>query len=265
MHVGMFASVDCMHWNWKNCPSAWAGQYQGKEKVTTVVLEAVAGHDLHFWHAFFGSPGSLNDLNILAKSPLIDFFASKNLPQVKFQLNGETEERTQFYLLGDGIYPNWSIFVKSMIAPSSVKEKYFSQRQESVRKDVERAFGVVQARFEILTRPSKLWFQPDLHSVMYCCIILHNMILKDENCYSEVLQASRTTSSGDQEDVEDNEEEEEENDEVNVDEILSCNNSEDSFLYLVQRLAAIENSTEYFKLREALIIHLWSCRGEKVL
>ncbi|GAA0153253.1 hypothetical protein LIER_11537 [Lithospermum erythrorhizon] len=44
---GMIGSIDCMHWEWKNCPSAWEGQFTREDKgTTTVILEAVASYDL---------------------------------------------------------------------------------------------------------------------------------------------------------------------------------------------------------------------------
>lgn len=55
---GMLGSLDCMHWPWKNCPTAWAGQYQGKEKEPTIILKAVASYDLWIWHAFFWDAGN---------------------------------------------------------------------------------------------------------------------------------------------------------------------------------------------------------------
>ncbi|KAJ8569112.1 hypothetical protein ON010_g6149 [Phytophthora cinnamomi] len=62
---GMLGSVDCMHIEWKNCPSSLAGQYKGKEKKPTVVQEAWVDSRLWIWHRHFGSPGSLNGINIL--------------------------------------------------------------------------------------------------------------------------------------------------------------------------------------------------------
>ncbi|XP_026435831.1 uncharacterized protein LOC113333621 [Papaver somniferum] len=67
---GMLGSVDCMQWPWKNCLVAWKGTYLGKDKESNLVLQAVASYDLWFWNAFFGMPGSNNDLNVLAHSPL---------------------------------------------------------------------------------------------------------------------------------------------------------------------------------------------------
>jgi hypothetical protein len=66
---GMLGSVDCMHWQWRNCPVAWKGQYtRGDQHGPTVMLEAVASHDLWIWHAFFGVAGSNNDINVLNRS-----------------------------------------------------------------------------------------------------------------------------------------------------------------------------------------------------
>ena len=43
---GMLGSLDCMHWVWKNCPSAYHGMYTGHVHRPTIVLEAVASYDL---------------------------------------------------------------------------------------------------------------------------------------------------------------------------------------------------------------------------
>nr|GFD33846.1 hypothetical protein [Tanacetum cinerariifolium] len=43
----MRGSIDCMHWEWKNCPVAWHGQYdRGDKKYPIIMLEAVASQDL---------------------------------------------------------------------------------------------------------------------------------------------------------------------------------------------------------------------------
>ena len=43
---GMVGSIDCMHWEWKNCPASWKGMYSRGTGKPTIVLEAVASYDL---------------------------------------------------------------------------------------------------------------------------------------------------------------------------------------------------------------------------
>jgi hypothetical protein len=52
--------------------------------------------------------------------------------------------------------------------------------QAAVRKDVERAFGVLQARFAIVRGPAHFWDKNTLREIMNACIIMHNMIVEDE-------------------------------------------------------------------------------------
>ncbi|XP_072074187.1 uncharacterized protein [Arachis hypogaea] len=138
---GMLGSIDCMHWQWKNCPNAWKGMYMsGYRGVATIVLEVVASSDLWIWHAFFGVSGSNNDINVLDCSPVFDDILNDRAPEVNYTINGNNY--TMGYYLVDDIYPEWATFVKLISKPQGEKCKLFAQYQEGQRKDVERAFRV---------------------------------------------------------------------------------------------------------------------------
>ncbi|GJT99162.1 ALP1-like protein [Tanacetum coccineum] len=175
---GMLESIDCMHWEWKNCPVSWQGQYgRGDKKYPTIMLEAVASQDLWIWHAFYGMAGANNDINVLDNSPLFDDLLDDLAPVVPYVVNG-VEYRNGYYL-ADGIYPEWASFVKSFTVATDPKHTYFKQRQESARKDVERAFGVLQGRWGLIQQPTRAYEVNTLRRIMYAGIIMHNMNLED--------------------------------------------------------------------------------------
>ena len=94
------------------------------------------------------------------------------------------------YYLTDGIYPKWATFIQSISLPQGPKAVLFAQRQEAVRKDVERAFGVLQARFAIVKNPALFWDKAKIGKIMRACIILHNMIVEDERDGYTLLDVS---------------------------------------------------------------------------
>ncbi|XP_068331504.1 uncharacterized protein, partial [Pyrus communis] len=158
---GMIGSIDCMHWTWKNCPSAWQGAYGDRKGAKTQ-----------------------NDINVLAQSPVFNDVLQGKAPKVTYEVNGRMYDGP--YYLADDIYPRWSTFVKTVPRPRSAKEKHFASCQEGCRKDVERCFGILQARWAIVRGAARLFDVESLRSIMMTCIILHNMIVEDEYDYEAV-------------------------------------------------------------------------------
>ena len=173
---GLLASWDCSHFEWHKCPIQLHGQFKnGRYKGKTIVLEAVVDCYLRIWYAHFGFPGTLNDINILGKSNIVfDILDGKfDLKTDPYIINGY--ERDYLYFLVDGIYPPWSIFINSYDHSTTDKQKYFAKQQEAVRKDVERVFAVLSTKFQILSRPFRLWELSDINEVMVACVIIHNI------------------------------------------------------------------------------------------
>ena len=69
--------------------------------------------------------------------------------------------------------------MKTIPNPIGEKRKRFAEKQESARKDVERAFGVLQSRWGIVRYPARTW-STKLWEMMIACVIMHNMIIEDE-------------------------------------------------------------------------------------
>jgi hypothetical protein len=78
-----------------------------------------------------------------------------------------------------GIYHPWSTFVKTISTPKSPKEPDFARGEKACRNDVEREFGVLQARWDILRPCKNMEFE---HNV-----IMHNKIVENEHGGSNQL------------------------------------------------------------------------------
>ncbi|XP_071712474.1 protein ALP1-like [Rutidosis leptorrhynchoides] len=147
---------------------------RGDKRGPSIMLEAVASQDLWIWHGFFGMAGANNDINVLNASPLFNSIKDGTAPPSPFDVNGHHYDRG--YYLGDGIYPDWAMLVKAPHSPTDEPRKKFKRFQESARKDIERAFGVLQGRFAMLKTPAGSLDFNKIRRHMYACLVLHNII-----------------------------------------------------------------------------------------
>jgi hypothetical protein len=182
----------------------------------------------------------LNDINVLRRSPLFQRLKSRTAPSVEDMVNGN--KYTMRYYLADGIYPTWAMFVMSYSNLQGNKRVHFTKAQEAVRKYVERAFGVLQARFSMVRGTARFWDKDTLWYIMTVAVIMHNMIIENE-------RDEEVDYDYDQDDGEVlRPEEYQQRDPLVLEEFLKIHHQ-------------IEDKETHVKLRDDLVEHLWARHG----
>lgn len=231
---GMFASLDCMHYRWKN----WEAQFQDKDTNRSIIFEAIADQSLWIWHAYFKLPEWKDDLSVLDRSPLVAKLLKGEAADINYVLNGKTYP--QYYLLTDSTYPRWPIFVQTTNELHEIQDEkveHFAKKQEAVMKDVEKALAVFQARFTAILNPCRKWSRDTIKDIFLACVILHNMIIEDEAGLNlEFLFDNRIGTN------------------------LRRGPSLDAYK---QGTEEMENTDTYFTLRNDLMEHLWAVKGKR--
>ncbi|XP_062202013.1 uncharacterized protein LOC133904534 [Phragmites australis] len=180
---------------------------------------------------------SLNDINVLHRSHLLDDLAASEAPKVQYCINGH--HYTMGYYLADGIYPEWATFMKPIPSPVGRKRQHFVLQQAAARKDVERTFRVLQSWFPLVQGATRLWDEETLSTIMTTCIIMHNMIIKDERQDDEV----KYVYEGAGEDMQ------------------PSHDLTPPLVALSQRYDAIRSRQWHQHLRDDLVEHLWQIHG----
>jgi hypothetical protein len=205
-------------------------------------MEAIATQDLFIYHSYIGIAGSNNDINVMDRSPFLRDMITGVAPHVKFTINGN--EHRMAYVLADGIYPEWPVFVKTFKEPMQAKKVKFATLQEAARKDVERCFGVLQARFHYLTKPCLLHSHSDMTMVWEACVIIHNMIIEwnrgVDNEQIPVVARFVQQSAFNRADPE-----------------------KLTFKQLSDGIEVVSNREQHHRLRNDLIAHIWANSGEE--
>ena len=140
----------------------------GKEKYAMVVLEAVQQLVVLACRIWFCDFSPLHTHVLDGSHAKIDFDYSI----------GEFKFNKCFYLV-DGYYPQLTQFVKTISIPLTKKEKQFPGWQEAARKDVKRAFGVLQSRWCLLAGPIEKWDEVRIQHMVIACLIMHNMMVEE--------------------------------------------------------------------------------------
>ena len=148
---GCIGSADVTHVIIEKCQARLKNQnLGGKSSHTTRAFQLVVNHRRKIIASTVGFPGRWNDKTVVRFDDFIaDIQRGKYLEDTEFSLkeaNGDDVKYNGAWILVDGGYPTWTTLICPFKDTPSEMEGRWSRWAESMRKDVECAFGIMKGK-----------------------------------------------------------------------------------------------------------------------
>ena len=126
--------------------------YFSRKQKHTVNTQAVIGSNLEFLSVATGYPGSLHDARVLRNTEI--FHRCENGQILTSPIDVIEGIKVRPLLIGDSAYPlsEWLIKPYRYNANLTPEQKLFNRRLSGARSTVERAFGLLKARWRCLLK-----------------------------------------------------------------------------------------------------------------
>ena len=144
---GAMGSMDCTHVRWDRCPRQFTNHCVGKEGFPTLAFQVVVDHSRRIHHVSRYFFGACNDQQITNNDTYPREFMQGRYRKVTYELKtstGRTVKVSGGYLIVDGGYQKYVVFINPMHSRMSRDAVLWSEWMESVRKDVECTFGILK-------------------------------------------------------------------------------------------------------------------------
>jgi hypothetical protein len=184
---GCCGSIDVVHIKWSNCPTGDFNRAKGKESYPTLGFECITNFNHRILSIYGPHFGSRNDMDIMKTDKYVHAITKNPLFRDAcwryYSKDGQVRTNRGMYLICDNGYLRWP----TTICPfkrvdSATAQEYFTTNLESVRKDVECAFGILKKRWRILNSG---FFYRDVKickSIFVTCCWLNNFLLDLMDC-----------------------------------------------------------------------------------
>lgn len=164
---GVVGAVDGVHVQIQMPDNAFRDDYMCRKGFASVLAQGTCDHNGMFIDLVVGWPGSVNDARVLTNSPLYRMGNGGGL-----NLPGGSDS----IMLGDAGYPllNWMLVPFAMASVVELKHRVYNYRHSRTRMPIERAFGMLKARWRCLLNCMKCSFGHAIHAIK-ACVALHNL------------------------------------------------------------------------------------------